>query len=86
MFCIATVKFDNGFPTGPTQQMWGELGADLSEINQILVAEVRIKDYGDKINMDLAERYGIAEKERWPEIILFGKPNKHDKKKYMETR
>ena len=38
----------------------------------MFVGEVRIQDYGDKKNKDLAERLGVdPEKKKLPETVLF---------------
>lgn len=39
----------------------------------MFVGEVRIKDYGDKANQDLAERFSVdTDKTKLPETILYG--------------
>lgn len=46
------------------------MSAALSANPDILVAEVGVKDYGDKENVDVAERYKIV-KEDYPVMLLF---------------
>ena len=44
----------------------------VSGISDVFVGEVRIKDYGDKANQDLAERFSISQdKKNLPETVLF---------------
>ncbi len=49
-FPYSLVKFDTGYPTGEEHLTWGQLGADLSQEQEVVVGEVRVKDYGDKQN------------------------------------
>lgn len=51
-------------------QVFGELGAELCEVRELLVAEVRLKEFGDKENLALGKWYGV-EAEALPEILLF---------------
>lgn len=44
-------------------------------VNDLLIAEVGVKDYGDKDNADLADRYGIK-KDDFPVVKLFVKGKK----------
>ena len=44
----------------------------VSGMSDVFVGEVRIKDYGDKANQDLAERFGVSQdKKNLPETVLF---------------
>ena len=36
--------------SGEKHETWGKLASDLGEIYDIMVAEVRVKDYGDRMN------------------------------------
>ncbi|TRY63958.1 hypothetical protein TCAL_11026 [Tigriopus californicus] len=69
-FPFSLVKFDGGYPTGEKHKIFAQLGRELSEVRNLLVAEVRIKTYGDKENEDIAMRFGFQEAD-YPEIILF---------------
>ena len=41
-------------------------------MDNVFVGEVRIKDYGDKANQDLAERFSVdADKTKLPETVLY---------------
>merc|ERR1719187_809013 len=66
------VKFDVGYPTGEAHKGFGGLGRQVAGEASMLAAEVRIKDYGDKANQDVAARFGVStEKAGLPETILF---------------
>ncbi len=69
-FPYALVKFDVGYPTGDMHRMWGDLGRDLVDAQDVLVAEVRIKDYGDRANQELGERFGLETKEMLPQVSV----------------
>ena len=44
----------------------------LSEIDNVFVGEVRIKDYGEKANEDLATRFNVSpDKAALPELVVF---------------
>ena len=48
------------------------LNSQISGFDNIFLGEVRIKDYGDKANQELAERFNVnQEKQNLPETILF---------------
>jgi endoplasmic reticulum protein 29 len=64
------VKFDEFYPKGQKHGVFGDLARDLSEMDDILLAEVRIRDQGDRMNEDLAKRFRIT-KQDYPELILF---------------
>lgn len=69
------VKFDIQYPYGEKQEQY-ESVAKVSIKSPLLVAEVPIHEYGDKENVDLLDRYGIAVKDL-PVLKLFvdGEPN-----------
>lgn len=69
-FPFSLVKFDGGYPTGEKHKVFAQLGRELSDVRNLMVAEVRIKTYGDKENEDIAMRFGFKEAD-YPEIILF---------------
>ena len=44
----------------------------MSSVDNVFVGEVRIKDYGDKGNLDLAERFNVdTDKAKLPETVLY---------------
>jgi endoplasmic reticulum protein 29 len=69
-FKAAIVKIDVAYPYGEKHEQFGKLSSTLSSNPDILVAEVGVKDYGDKENVDIAERYKIV-KEEYPVMLLF---------------
>uniref|UniRef100_A0A1B6C9M2 Endoplasmic reticulum resident protein 29 n=2 Tax=Clastoptera arizonana TaxID=38151 RepID=A0A1B6C9M2_9HEMI len=69
-FKAALVKFDTAYPYGPKQEEYEKVCLASSNIDDLLVAEVAIKDYGDKENQDLAEKYNVN-KDAYPSIKLF---------------
>ena len=64
------MKVDVAYPFGEKHEQFGKLSAALSSNPDILVAEVGVKDYGDKENVNIAERYNIV-KEEYPVMLLF---------------
>ncbi|XP_012273119.1 endoplasmic reticulum resident protein 29 [Orussus abietinus] len=69
-FKAALVKFDVAFPYGEKHEQFGKIAAATKDSPDLLVAEVGIKDYGNKDNSDLAKRYDIK-KENFPAVRLF---------------
>jgi endoplasmic reticulum protein 29 len=69
-FKWAIVKFDVAFPYGDKHEAYSELAKELAGVDDLMVATVGIKDYGDKDNNELGARYGIKEGD-FPIIKLF---------------
>lgn len=69
-FKASVVKFDVAYPYGDKHDQFGKLSALLTSNPNILVAEVGVKDYGDKENVNLAEKYKVV-KEDYPVLFLF---------------
>ncbi|XP_029056663.1 endoplasmic reticulum resident protein 29 [Osmia bicornis bicornis] len=69
-FKAAVVKFDVSFPYGEKHEQYAQVAAATKDAPDLLVAEVRVKDYGVKDNSDLAARYKIKS-EDFPAILLF---------------
>merc|ERR1712241_232915 len=71
-FEYSSIKFDTGYPTGDKHKTFGKLAVEVAGIADVFVGEVRIQDYGDKKNKDLAERLGVdPDKKKLPETVLF---------------
>ncbi|CAG2164781.1 unnamed protein product [Oppiella nova] len=69
-FKASLVRFDTAYPYGEKQDEWVKVAADLKATPDLLVADVGIRDYGEKENQDLADRYAIK-KDDFPVVKLF---------------
>jgi len=69
-FKVALVKFDTSYPYGPKQDEFAKLTAEVKNTPDIIVAEVGIKDYGEKENSDFGDRFGVV-KDDYPVVKLF---------------
>ncbi|KAF7287656.1 hypothetical protein GWI33_006001 [Rhynchophorus ferrugineus] len=72
-FDTVLVKFDASYPYGDKHEAFSIIAKELKTSNDILFAEVGIKDWGDLENQKLAERFGIKNKQQWPALRLFVK-------------
>lgn len=70
-FKAVLVKFDAAYPYGDKHETYGKLAEELARNKDLLVAEVGIKDYGEKDNEELGKKYGIKDKEDLPSVQLF---------------
>ncbi|XP_013145950.1 PREDICTED: endoplasmic reticulum resident protein 29 [Papilio polytes] len=71
-FEASLVKFDVAFPYGDKHDAFVALAKDSKDVEDLLVAEVGVKDYGEKDNEELAKKYG-ATKDNFPIVKLFVK-------------
>lgn len=71
-FPVSLVKFDVAYPYGPKHEAFTKMAEAARNAPDVLIAEVGIKDYGEKENSDLAERFKI-DKEQYPVVKLFVK-------------
>ncbi|CAK1590156.1 unnamed protein product [Parnassius mnemosyne] len=71
-FEAALVKFDVAFPYGDKHDAFVAIAKDSKDVQELLVAEVGVKDYGEKDNEVLAKKYG-ATKDNFPLVKLFVK-------------
>ena len=69
-FKVSVIKFDVAYPYGDKHEEFAKFSQSASELDDLFVGEVGIKDYGDKDNADLAERFNIV-KDDYPAVILF---------------
>ena len=69
-FPAAIVKFDVAYPYGDKHEEFAKVSKDGSAAEDLFVGEVGIKDYGDKDNEDLGERFGVK-KDDYPVVFLF---------------
>lgn len=56
-FKVSIVKFDVSYPYGEKHEEFVKLGSAYQSVDDLLVAEVNVRDYGDKDNEDLALRF-----------------------------
>lgn len=69
-FEASLVKFDVAFPYGDKHDAFVALAKDSKDVDELLIAEVGVKDYGEKDNEVLAKKYG-ATKDNFPVVRLF---------------
>ncbi|XP_071572289.1 endoplasmic reticulum resident protein 29 [Temnothorax nylanderi] len=69
-FKAALVKFDVAFPYGGKHEQYASVAADTKDSQDLLIATVGVKDFGNKDNSDLAQRYNIK-KDDFPVVLLF---------------
>ncbi|XP_050524323.1 endoplasmic reticulum resident protein 29 [Daktulosphaira vitifoliae] len=69
-FKVSIVKFDVAYPYGEKHEEFVKLGSAYQSVDDLLIADVPVKDYGDKENEDLASRFGLS-KEDLPSVKLF---------------
>ncbi|XP_013193360.1 protein windbeutel-like [Amyelois transitella] len=69
-FDASLVKFDVAFPYGDKHDAFVALAKDAKDVDELLIAEVGVKDYGEKENEKLALKYG-ASKDNFPVVKLF---------------
>lgn len=69
-FPVSLVKFDVAFPYGEKYDIFKNLARDLVGSSDLMLAEVGVKDYGDKENEALADRYKV-DKSNFPVLKLF---------------
>lgn len=68
-FKVVLVKFDVAFPYGGKHEQYSTVAADTKDSQDLLIATVGVKDFGNKDNSDLAQRYNIK-KEDFPVVLL----------------
>ncbi|XP_063700797.1 protein windbeutel [Culicoides brevitarsis] len=73
-FQYSIVKFDISYPYGEKHEQFEEFSKAAADVSELLVAEVGVKDYGDKDNDDLAQRFNVKT-DKFPVIKLFDRQN-----------
>lgn len=71
-FKASLVKFDVAYPYGEKHEAFTAFAKEARDIDDLLVADVGVKDYGEKDNEALAKKYG-AHKDNFPAVRLFTK-------------
>lgn len=71
-FEASLVKFDVSYPYGDRHEAFVAVAKDANDVDELLLAEVGVKDYGEKENEALARKYG-ATKDNFPIVKLFVK-------------
>jgi endoplasmic reticulum protein 29 len=71
------LKFDKQYPYGDKEDEWKSFAGRVGELTQpeLLIAQVGVQDYGDKLNDDLRERFNV-DAENYPVFFLFKKGTK----------
>uniref|UniRef100_A0A336M7D9 CSON012906 protein n=1 Tax=Culicoides sonorensis TaxID=179676 RepID=A0A336M7D9_CULSO len=83
-FDYTIVKFDISYPYGEKHEQFEEFSKAASQVSNLLVAEVGVKDYGDKDNEDLAVRFNVKT-DKFPVIKLFDKNNLEKPIEFTDT-
>ncbi|EFA09214.1 windbeutel [Tribolium castaneum] len=71
-FDAVLVKFDVAYPYGEKHDVFTKLAEELAQNDKLILAEVGVKDYGDKENEQLALKFGVG-KDDLPAVRLFVK-------------
>lgn len=69
-FKASLVKFDVAYPYGDKHDAFVAVAKDARDVDDLLLAEIGVKDYGEKENEALAKKYG-ATKDNFPIVKLF---------------
>ncbi|CAG0883236.1 unnamed protein product [Darwinula stevensoni] len=69
-FKATLLKFDVAYPYGEKHEEFAKVAEAARDIPDLLIAEVNVKDYGDKDNEDLAQRFNVDAK-NFPVAKLF---------------
>ncbi|XP_023248577.1 endoplasmic reticulum resident protein 29 [Copidosoma floridanum] len=69
-FKAVLVKFDVVYPYGDKHKEYTDVAVSTKDSPDLLIAEVGVKDFGNKDNQDLAKRFGIKPDD-YPTLLLF---------------
>lgn len=69
-FPFVFARFDVVYPTGDQQDEFKKFALSVNTTKELLVAEIGVADYGEKDNLDLAERFGVKP-EDFPVYVIF---------------
>ena len=71
-FRASLVKFDVAYPYGEEHDEFAKVAKDAADAGDLFVGEVGVKDYAEKENQELAERFQLT-KDDYPSAFLFVK-------------
>jgi len=71
-FRASLVKFDVAYPYGEEHDEFAKVAKDAADAGDLFVGEVGVKDYAEKENKELAERFQLT-KDDYPSAFLFVK-------------
>lgn len=74
-FDAVLVKFDVAYPYGKEHDTFTSVASDLVDNRNLILAQVGVKDYGERENEALANKYGLQNKDDFPTLKLFAKGN-----------
>lgn len=69
-FPVSLVKFDTAYPYGEKHDEYAKISEEAAELPNMFIGEVGIKDYGDKDNAELGERFKVV-KDDYPVVMMF---------------
>lgn len=69
-FQASLIKFDVAYPYGEKHEAFTAFAKEAKDVDDLLVADVGVKDYGEKDNEALAKKYG-GYKDTFPAVRLF---------------
>lgn len=69
-FEAVLVKFDVAYPYGEKHDIFAKIAEEIIDNRNFLLAQVPVKDYGEKENEDFSKKYGIS-KDDLPALRLF---------------
>ena len=69
-FKASLIKFDVAYPYGEEHEAFATIAKDSLDSEDLFIGEVGVKDYAERDNERLAERFGVS-KEDFPAVVLF---------------
>lgn len=69
-FEAVLVKFDVAYPYGDKHDVFAKIAEEIIDNKNFILAQIPIKDYGEKENEEFAKKYGIS-KDDLPALRLF---------------
>lgn len=78
-FKAVLVKFDIAYPYGEKHEVFTKFAEEIIPNKDFILAEVGVKDYGDRENEELSKKHGIEGKDDLPAVKLYlGNTNKEN--------